>query len=112
MFKQSENNLKDLAGLLVAAYMVGVMLYGMWSMMQHIHWVVPFFLVGLAVVTQNNLLVTLNVLAAAGMAAYGMSLALHVHWFKAGLYLLAPLVLVALLTGIVRKFARKPDGQP
>ena len=111
MFKNLEFSIKDLAGLLVASYMVGIMLYGLWAMMQHISWLVPFFLLGLAIVSQNSFLAMFNVLAAAGMAVYGASVALHVHWAKAGFYLLAPLVGVVVLTGIARKFSSKKSGQ-
>lgn len=110
MFKRSENSIKDVAGLLVAAYMVGVMLYGMWSMMQHLHWVVPFLLVGAAVGTQKVWLAAANALAATVMAVYGLAVAQHLHWFKAAMFLLMPLVVVQVISTVVLAWLKKRNA--
>lgn len=103
MFKRFQASFQDVSSLTVAAYLVAIVVYGLWAMMQHLHWSIPFILVGGSVVAQKNLLVVFNLLAATAMAVYGLSAAYNLHWFKCTLALIAPLVVLTLVASLVRK---------
>ncbi len=108
---RAQHNIKDAGGLLAAGYMISVLLYGLWAMANHIHWAVPFFLGGLAIVSQKTWLSACTVVAAVVFAVYGLSVAQHLHWFKATLMLLVPLVALHVLEAGILAQLRKRSAQ-
>ncbi len=108
---RAQHNIKDAGGLLAAGYMISVLLYGLWAMANHIHWAVPFFLVGLAIVSQKAWLAVCNGVAAVVFAVYGLSASQHLHWFKATLLLLVPLVVLHVLEAVIMAQLRKRSAQ-
>ena len=98
--------LKNNAFVPYTIYLVSLMLFGMWSMMQHIHWLVPIGLVALAAWTQKPALVFFNMAAAAVMAVYGLAKWQHISWFAALCLTLAPLVAMMALTSVLNRRAK------
>jgi hypothetical protein len=96
--------LKNSAFVPYAVYLVSVMLYGMWSMMAHLHWVAPIALVALAATTGKTYLVFFNMAAASVMAVYGVASQFGLSWYTATAVTVAPLlVMIALTSGVSRR---------
>lgn len=93
----------SVGGLLCATYMIAIALTGFWSMLAHIHWAVPFVLVGLASWTRNVPLVMFNLVAAAGMAVYGVAVQYHLTWYHSALYLFGPLLGLVVVLKLIGK---------
>lgn len=95
--------LKNNAFVPYTIYLVSLMLFGMWSMMQHIHWLVPIGLVAVAAWTQKPALVFFNMAAAAVMAVYGLAKWQHISWVAALGLTLAPLGVMMALTSVLHR---------
>lgn len=98
--------LKNNAYVPYTVYLVSLMLFGMWSMMQHIHWLVPIVLVAAAAWSQKPALVVFNMAAAAVMAVYGLAKWQHINWFAALVLAVAPLLLLMTVTTVRKRRAK------
>ncbi|KVP16773.1 hypothetical protein [Burkholderia ubonensis] len=103
---------KDNSYLPFAAYLVGVSGYGMWALMEHVHWVVPFILIGLSTVTGKRPLVILNVVVALVMAVYGFSVQMAIPWYKALALGASPLLLLMVLTWVAYRVLGLKINEP
>lgn len=89
------------AHLPVTLYMVSVMLYGMWSMMHYMHWLVPVALIGLAAVSGKTQVVYFNMGAAALLAVYGLTIHFAIAWYAVTSLLLAPVLVMVATTNML-----------
>jgi hypothetical protein len=95
--------LKNNAFVPYTIYLVSLMLFGMWSMMFHLHWLVPIALVAAAAWSQKPGLVVFNMVAAAVMAVYGLAKWQHINYFFALMLALSPLLVLAVLTSALTR---------
>lgn len=96
------STLKQYSYMPATIYSLGLVLYGMWTGMEHIHWTVPFIMAGISVVLSSALGSAYpagTVSAAAVMLAiYGLSLQLSIAWYAAAALVIAGLSVCILVT--------------
>lgn len=93
--------LKQYSYLPVTLYSIALIGYGLWFGAQHIHWAVPFILVGFSVLAGpalNSLLPSVLVsLVAVGLSVEGLALALGVFWYVAAVAVILGLLACVML---------------
>lgn len=92
----------------ITGYLVMMLVFGLWSMMTHIYWVVPFLLVGTAIVTQKQWLIYFNLAAATVMAFVGLAYKFKLTWYLAIVTGLAPLAVLLALWSLVNRKTEAP----
>ncbi|KWA83868.1 hypothetical protein WL29_21110 [Burkholderia ubonensis] len=96
------STLKQYSYLPATIYLMGLVLYGMWTGLEHVHWSVPFIMAGLSIVLSSALDSAYpagTVSAAAVMLAiYGLGLQLNIAWYAAAALIIAGLVVCILVT--------------
>ncbi|KVP65532.1 hypothetical protein WJ96_03970 [Burkholderia ubonensis] len=104
----------------VTVYLVAVVLYGLWSTMQHIHWTIPFLMVGgpffvgffNPALLGSPYLAMLNFAVAVVMAVYGLAQQLGLAWYTAVALVAAPLVVLLVLTKVLQWLLGIEQGRP
>ncbi|KVP96387.1 hypothetical protein WJ97_10885 [Burkholderia ubonensis] len=94
--------LKQYSYLPAALYSSGLVLYGIWAGMEHIHWTVPFIMAGISFLLSpalgNPYPAFLVSAVAVGLADYDLSLQLGIAWYAAALIIVLGMGLCVLIT--------------
>lgn len=97
----------EVVSLLINGYLAGLIVFGLWSMMHHLHWLVPFVLVSAGIVTQRAWLIYFNIALATVMAFVGVASLCHLAWYYTIFAVPAPLLLLLGIWSLMNRGARR-----